>query len=1606
MFTYEYFNLATPPIQEHNTGGVILQSKSIRIFGSFAIYCYYTPYFRRILIHQAPDKMSDKIQVLRELRLPVCTFSSCEFAVKTTYLAGHLKDTHDFVHEDAVAIMNEISVVIDAIVHSPSEKEIATRYLSAGGAGSDSWATLAPLPLLRIAKGWRCLFCTYCAISMDTLWKHMQAKHVEESKSASSSDMFRGAPEITLQSVFGGSKKRWFEVGYSGDYAEAESCPGRFIAEFHGDSGLEHVGDDPSRMNAFLATVRFDSVLQGHGISEADSWELVHGTAGEDVTNGAMFKRWVNKYFSHAFRACQKTPVITSHSVQGSRLRVSLERNTLDRYESEAVLLLKFAANCIKEKKSFVSEILTRKVSELQSVWHEDESVVLRKVHALMCTIFLDVIEPRQGDVGFIGVYVACASIVGGPSKELLRYAEASEISPVLAALKYCIRIVAVSEVVGLGETESGVESWKLINARTADSLVDTGATYVAYISHLAHSIMPSEGTRCRFRVCSIHETCGFIDNIEISLNSLSKCIRDIQERARLCLERKLLKGIELGAGFCTEASGLDDALQNSGKGFWFGKHPANARSMLKWGALLWNHRGSDFWSREDGKLDVSACNSFLNGCEELQRYLFTLLQLTAGSPSRASECSGLRVMNDAAASRNMYLCDGQLVLTSFYSKTRSLNDGASRPIARFPDSETQLYILSYLLIVRPLEYCICKALLVMSEGSAEIDDQRVYLFARRGEAVPAKVLCSWFKDTIAESGIEGVGVSQYRQYQTGMVKNFGLAGREGLELAAYAQAGHSEETAHRLYGVSDADFRHLTGTELEAYRLSSQRWHESLSLFHGSAMLSARTGRDEGLATANKNGTGKTCCKEVDGCFTKLILERLESMEATLSKMVSMKRTIDFDTEPAGNHDLGTSPKRGRLMKSRAPISEHQSAVSNEMWEALGLFLGVQEGSKYDFKSVHQREAVEMARLRKTDGLIVMPTGGGKSLVFMLPCYVEPKSVTLVIVPLVALQRDMLARCRRAGIDAGLWRDRERVGIRIIIVSVEHVETEEYAQYVRFLARGGKLARIVIDEVHLVCMWSHFREQMHGLAGCVRPNDVHVPLLMLTATAPPLLVPTITSMCGADMVKVVRAPSFRPNIRYSCLEMEAGNNAAGFLMAVAGKVIEIVDRYRDESPKSRVVVYALTRAAVEALASIIECDPRTCACRYHAGMDEQSRKRSQDDWTGNDDDSGKFKVMIATSAFGTGIDYPSIRAVIHVNGARNLIEFYQESGRAGRDGLPADSIVLFGRNNGLKAARAEGGDYEAVHKNSLGGKSGGFKENSFGEFHKYLLSDSVCRRKVVEGFCEGIENGRSCVQMRKTNTDVQICDICCDVGEGNTQDGSTCPSSSNADRCNMELSPSGNTSAETMKDGIYAAGICVRASASGAQASRKKAETEAEALRSLAIKLGNVCAVCTVRSGTEVRHREATQPGDMRRLPCRKNRCDRCGVSGHYWDICTLNPKPEWGQGCTRCGISKHLGITVHPEGQFGRPTCGIQTILSIAILSWERDEKRNEMKALVPEVAGSNSIKTFAAWLRCCNSSFAKGYAPLGLARLTVWIDQTYSSGSTLNIPDSRVE
>ncbi|HZD26528.1 MAG TPA: ATP-dependent DNA helicase RecQ, partial [Alphaproteobacteria bacterium] len=312
------------------------------------------------------------------------------------------------------------------------------------------------------------------------------------------------------------------------------------------------------------------------------------------------------------------------------------------------------------------------------------------------------------------------------------------------------------------------------------------------------------------------------------------------------------------------------------------------------------------------------------------------------------------------------------------------------------------------------------------------------------------------------------------------------------------------------------------------------------------------------------------------------------------------------------------------------------------------------------------QDEAVT-AVLAGRDVLAVMPTGAGKSLCYQLPAVVTG-GLTLVVSPLVALMRDQVAALRLNGIAAetinsdrpradnvASWRAVQAGEVRLLYLSPERLMTEPMLQALGRL----DLQLIAIDEAHCISQWGPaFRPEYEALAA-LRPRFPGVPIIGLTATADPVTQDDIAAkLFDGEAVRVVTGFD-RPNLSLS-VQLKDGWKAqvAGFVAEHAGM---------------SGIVYCLSRRKTEEVAAMLR-DKGHKALAFHAGMDSAEKERVQNRFM-----SEPGIVMVATVAFGMGIDKPDIRYVLHVDLPASLEAYYQEIGRAGRDGRPADTRMLYG---------------------------------------------------------------------------------------------------------------------------------------------------------------------------------------------------------------------------------------------------------------------------------------------------------------------------------------
>ncbi|MDP9899573.1 RecQ family ATP-dependent DNA helicase [Variovorax ginsengisoli] len=309
-------------------------------------------------------------------------------------------------------------------------------------------------------------------------------------------------------------------------------------------------------------------------------------------------------------------------------------------------------------------------------------------------------------------------------------------------------------------------------------------------------------------------------------------------------------------------------------------------------------------------------------------------------------------------------------------------------------------------------------------------------------------------------------------------------------------------------------------------------------------------------------------------------------------------------------------------------------------------------------------------------DALVLMPTGGGKSLCYQIPAIARQRAgrgVSIVVSPLIALMHDQVGALHEAGVSAAFlnstldWeqtQDVERRMLRgeitLLYAAPERLNTPRFLSQLDSLHERGKLSLFAIDEAHCVSQWGHdFRPEYRSLT-VLHERYAGVPRIALTATADDLTRADIVERLQLEEARQFVSSFDRPNIRYSIVEKKEATT----------QLLRFIER---EHEGDAGVVYCQSRKRVEDVAATLK-DAGINALPYHAGLDAAVRQKHQDRFLREEG-----VVMVATIAFGMGIDKPDVRFVGHLDMPKNIEGYYQETGRAGRDGLPADAWMVYG---------------------------------------------------------------------------------------------------------------------------------------------------------------------------------------------------------------------------------------------------------------------------------------------------------------------------------------
>jgi ATP-dependent DNA helicase RecQ len=394
---------------------------------------------------------------------------------------------------------------------------------------------------------------------------------------------------------------------------------------------------------------------------------------------------------------------------------------------------------------------------------------------------------------------------------------------------------------------------------------------------------------------------------------------------------------------------------------------------------------------------------------------------------------------------------------------------------------------------------------------------------------------------------------------------------------------------------------------------------------------------------------------------------------------------------------------------------------------DTLQSVFGLQEFRPY------QQEIIERV-LNGGDAFVLMPTGGGKSLCYQLPA-LQHDGMVIVVSPLISLMKDQVDALKANGVRAAMYNSTLDAGearqvleslhvgsLDLLYVAPERMMKPEFIRSLEALSPS----LIAIDEAHCVSQWGHDFRPEYAALGKLRAHFPNTPMIALTATADPQTRDDIVRVLGLKDAKQFATSFDRPNIRYTVLEKHRPQS----------QLVRFLNKQGDHSG----IVYALSRKRVEEIAWHL-ADRGYSAAAYHAGLTAETRTEVQDRFLRDD-----ISIVVATVAFGMGIDKPNVRFVVHYDLPRHMEGYYQETGRAGRDGLPAEALLLFGLQD-VATAR-----YQLEQgRNENQKRIESHKLNAMVGFAESM----TCRRRVLLGYLgETLDH------------DCGNCDICLDPPE------------------------------------------------------------------------------------------------------------------------------------------------------------------------------------------------------------------------------------------------
>ena len=583
-------------------------------------------------------------------------------------------------------------------------------------------------------------------------------------------------------------------------------------------------------------------------------------------------------------------------------------------------------------------------------------------------------------------------------------------IPPIIAWLQWCCRAVVYREIMIQVKSHRNSKVGEELR-RYVQINHNTPFNSIRQATHLASSIAGmGTGLGQTVWLGKGHQKIA-INGKAVSLSELQAFLKLRIEMAKDMLEKELLCGIKIDE-FDYKSGNIIDKLNDISEGYSFIHNKLNRFEKHK--TMLLEKIEQDpqiakrfIHSRDKLSIEwnVKGCERWLKKARRFLQILCVIVHLSYGQPARGTELEIIRILNGPDGERGLYWIDPLVMVLGTYSKTRQIS-GRDRLVPRFLPKVVGDILIKYLALVRPMEIRLAKK---VEGGKAEF--LKEYLFADYRKMWSSNQISDALKQETNRGMSVSLGIREYRHVATAFMEEHLKYHKINLEASHIfdLQAGHNSKTAAREYAVGMDDHGEVTRDMMYAYGMASREWHQFMGVGDEETDEFLRNETVEtSVSATNVSSMIEEAVTRAVAAITKPAEDVSTMIEQTIARILDGRQGAERTL--LQRLDINSQPSTQPLV----------STISSA--KLLSTLRSFRKDENAQFKSEEQRRAVEAVLNRQKDVLVILPTGGGKTLLYLLPTLLEKGRTTVVVIPMIAMMQDLIDRCHKSKISLAEW--------------------------------------------------------------------------------------------------------------------------------------------------------------------------------------------------------------------------------------------------------------------------------------------------------------------------------------------------------------------------------------------------------------------------------------------------------------------------------------------------------------------------------------------------------------------------------------------------------